>query len=150
MSEKAMWSTMRVKMAQGHHWREATRHEDKLAKGIADVSFVSEDARHGWMELKQVDEWPKRESTIVRVEHFTTDQLHWLQRKGKAGGNTWLFMKVERDWLLFYWNQIELIGQINRADLERAATCVWRGRMNWSELGAALRQSWILDDQGHS
>lgn len=138
MSEKAMWSTMRKAMALGKHWREATRHEEKLAKGIADVSFVGNDYRHGWMELKQLDAWPKRESTIVRVEHFTKEQKFWLQRKGKAGGNTWLFMKVERDYLLFYWTRLERIGQVNKDELLRDASVVWSKRMNWEELGTVL------------
>lgn len=146
MSENAMWSTMRKQMAVGKHWREATRHEDKLAKGIADVSFVGNDERHGWVELKQLDEWPKRESTIVRVEHFTKDQLFWLQRKGKAGGNTWLFMKVERDYLLFYWNRLERVGQVNKAELCRHASMVWQGRMDWRELGLAFTVEGLLGD----
>ena len=133
-----MWSTMRVQMGKGKHWLEATRHEEKLQSGVADVSFVGNDGWHGWMELKQLDAWPKRESTIVRVEHFTVDQKHFLQSKGLAGGNVWLFMKVERDWLLFYWNRIESIGQVNKAELIRIATFVWLGRMDWEELGAVL------------
>ena len=48
MSEAGLWSTMRQGMAR--NWREATRHEDSLQKGIADVSFVGIDGRHGWIE----------------------------------------------------------------------------------------------------
>ena len=129
---------MRVQMGKNHYWREATRHEDSLQAGIADVSFVDLGGVHGWMELKQLDDYPAREESIVRVEHFTDKQKIWLRKKGKAGGSTWLFMQIKRDYYLFRWNQIDVVGQVNAAELARSAFYLWKGKMDWERLGDVL------------
>lgn len=122
---------MRTKMHG--KWQEATRHEDMLQSGIADVSYVC-NGRHGWIELKHRHEWPKRESTIVRLDHYTDAQRIWLKHKGRAGGFTWLFLQVERDYLLFDWLAAQSVGSLNRDGLEKIATAVWLKRCNWDEL----------------
>lgn len=138
MSEAGLWSTMRVRMGEGKHWREATRHEDALQAGISDVSYISANGHHGWIELKKLAEWPKRPSTIVRLDHYTDAQRIFLKRKGRRGGFTWLFLKVDRDHLLFDWIGAQRVGQVNQEDLVGAARRVWRDKMNWKELGEAL------------
>lgn len=138
MTEANMWATMRLQMGKNKHWLEATRHEDTLQLGIADVSFVSTNRVHGWMELKQIDEWPKRESTILKIDHYTDDQRLWLKRKGKAGGHVWLFVKVGRDYLLFDWEAAQRVGKLNKAALYDIAWKVWEKKMDWRDLGLQL------------
>jgi hypothetical protein len=138
MSEGGLWSTMRQQMGANKCWREATRHEDALQKGIADVSYISMLGQHGWIELKQVNEWPKRESTILRIDHYSDDQRMWLKRKGKSGAFTWLFLKVHRDYMLFDWLQAQYVGKLPKDPLKRAACGLWEGRMDWEELGEKL------------
>jgi hypothetical protein len=117
-------------------WDEATRHEDKLSPGIADVSFVIH-GEHGWMELKHL-QWPKRANTIVRCEHYTAEQRNFLKGKGRAGGNTWLFCQIGRDHLLFDWQRAQLFGTLNTEDTLAHANHVWRSRMDWEELADIL------------
>lgn len=135
MSEANMWRNMRQRMHP--YWDEATRHEDKLSGGIADVSFVC-GGEHGWIELKQIDAWPKRKNTIVRCKHYTSEQRIFLKRKGRAGGNTWLFAKIGREYLLIHWTQAQLFGTLNSEDTLGLAGHWWSHRMNWEELADIL------------
>lgn len=137
--ENSFWRTLSKNMNACKGWRESTRHEDKLQLGIADVSFVNNDGRHGWIELKRLREWPKRESTIVRLPHFTDHQRIWLRRKGEAGGNVWLLVKIERDVLLFDWETAYVhVGGITKQEMISNCTMVWFGKMDYSELGQVL------------
>jgi len=138
MSEANMWQNMRVKMGKPKHWLEATRHEDKLQSGISDVSFITRKGIHGWMELKHLKEYPKRESTIIRIEHYTPEQRQFLRRKGKRGGYTFLFVQIERDYYLFDWHAAQNVGYLTRVGMVDAACGFWTGRMDWRDLGRKL------------
>ena len=127
MSEKNMWTNVRKKMVP-KYWAEATRHEDKYQRGIADVSFVqntygeqlSKDMRiaeHGWMELKHKGMAPIRPSTICRIEHYTDDQRNWLRDKGEAGGMTFLLLQLGRVFLLFDHVGCQNVGKVVTSDL---------------------------------
>ena len=146
MSEAGLWGTMRQQMGANKYWREATRHEEALQAGIADVSYVSRGRHHGWIELKKLKEWPKRESTIVRIEHYTDDQRIWLKKKGRAGGYTWLFLQVCRDYLLFDWEQCQDLGKLNKAETFARAAVSWSGGMDWEHLGLVLCSKGGMDD----
>lgn len=120
-------------------WQEATRHEDKLARGIADVSFAQE-GRHGWVELKWVADWPARESTIIRVPHYSPEQKNFLLDKGQAGGNTWLLLQIGGDHLLFDFQAAQEVGQLTRPELVLAADgAVWWKRLKYDELAQHMR-----------
>jgi len=138
MSEKAFWHSLAKNMSKGKHWREATRHEDKMQAGIADVSFVANNGKHGWIELKQIHEWPKRPATLVRMPHFTPAQRIWLARKGEAGGNTWILIKIHRDVLLFRWQYAPILGILNGEQTRKSALRVWNNRVDYEELGKLL------------
>ncbi|MCP4377699.1 MAG: hypothetical protein GY794_16175 [bacterium] len=137
MSESNMWRNMRQRMHP--YWDEATRHEDKFNSGIADVSFVCGGA-HGWIELKQIDAWPKRDRTIVRCKHYTKQQRDFLKAKGAAGGNAWLFVKIGREYLLFDWQQAQqvFVSELNTAETRMLAYSTWKGRMDWGDLSDIL------------
>jgi hypothetical protein len=135
MSEANLWAKIRERMA--HKWDEATRHEDKLNPGICDVSFVA-GGRHGWVELKKI-QWPKRAGTIVRCKHYTPEQRNFLKRKGRAGGNTWLFVQIGRDHLLFDWERAQQFGELNTEETLALANHVWRSRMDWDEFAEILK-----------
>jgi hypothetical protein len=122
-------------MGKPKFWLEATRHEDKLQLGIADVSYVSRQRQHGWIELKKLAEWPKRESTIVRIDHYTSEQRIWLKDKGKVGGFTFLFLQVGRDYMLFDWQQAQQVGQVPKGDLVAGCRKYWQKRIDWDQLG---------------
>lgn len=85
--------------------RDATSVENPACPGTPDVQFIG-----GWLELKFLEEWPKREETTVRIEHFTPQQRVWLLRRymacrerGTDHGIAYLLLYVQetREHLLF-------------------------------------------------
>ncbi len=50
--------------------------ENPALPGTPDVQHID-----GWLELKFLEEWPKREDTTVRIEHFTPQQRCWLLQR---------------------------------------------------------------------
>lgn len=55
---------------------DATSVENPACPGTPDVQYID-----GWLELKFLEEWPKRAETTVRIEHFTPQQRCWLLRR---------------------------------------------------------------------
>lgn len=142
MSEQALWKNLRKKMVP-EFWYEATRHEDKLQGGIADVSFVtsipnSYEGAHGWMELKKTELLPVRETTIVRLPHYTDAQRIFLLEKGQYAGMSFLLLQAERDYLLFNWRAAQSVGHLTTADLYGKADWVSKGKLDAASLWEAI------------
>ena len=116
MRESALWSTL--KRGMGKKW-DATRHEDAAAVGVPDVSYGLR-GYNGWIELKCLDKMPKDPGAIVKINHFTPLQRHWLMTRGKAGGLCWFLLKIENveEYLLFNWTELALVGK--KPDRKRA------------------------------
>lgn len=145
-SEKALSNRLRDKMRD--HWTGFKRHEDKLEKGVADCSFAipkhwdGEDwikGRHCWMELKQHGKWPARASTVLRLDHFTIHQRHWLADKGNAAGDTWLLLQVGRDHLLFSYQQLDIVGTGTKQQLIDGCTSFWEGGLPYGGFFTVLK-----------
>lgn len=98
---------------------------------------------HGEMELKCLDEWPKRSGTNVKVHEFTNEQRMWLRSRWKAGGVTSLLLRVGNprmtcDWLLFKGpTAADVVDFVPKAELFDAAATTYRGFAG-SWLAAAL------------
>ena len=125
------------------YWYEATRHEDAISRGIADVSFVtsidnSYRGTHGWMELKYRSLKPARASTVVRLEHFTDEQRAWLMSKGEHAGMTFLFLQLERDFLLYDHLSAQALGTLNTEDTYGAAIWFSKGKLDAAGLWQAI------------
>jgi len=75
--------------------RDATSVENPACPGTPDVQFIG-----GWLELKFLEAWPKREETTVRIEHFTPQQRVWLLRRYMA--EIKLRIPDPHCWLLLY------------------------------------------------
>lgn len=134
----AFWPLIRQRMGEGKHWREATRHEDSSSAGIADVSYVSKEGQHGWIELKKLDAWPVYETTPLRIDHYSDFQRIFLKRKGRRGGYCWILVQVARDYFLLDWLVAQDLGRMCRAEIEEKAAGFWKGRMDWKQLGDLL------------
>jgi hypothetical protein len=72
------------------------RVENVVGPGHPDVDYS-----HGNIELKAVLDFPVRSSTPVRLPEFTGEQAGWLAKRWEAGGLSWLFVRVGREWFLF-------------------------------------------------
>lgn len=135
-AEANLWNRLRTNMV-GTYWCEATRHEDKLQKGIADVSFC-QNGYAGWMELKHVSQWPARATTKVRLPHYSIDQKEFLERKGKCMGNTWLFIQVEGDFLLYNWKGAQNLPDITKTEMVELAVAFYEKRLDYAQFARDL------------
>jgi len=97
-SESAMWKKVRPFLLAAK--LDPVRVENPIHPGTPDVNL----ANGHWIELKSVEDWPARESTCFRIQHFTQQQRVFLYRRWKyAPGSTFLLLEVRatRQWLLF-------------------------------------------------
>lgn len=130
MSEANMWRTVRTALAG----LDPVRVENPAFPGTPDVNYIE-----GWVELKQEDEWPKRERTPLRVDHFTPQQRVWLTRRCRAGGRAFMLIKVDRDWLLFRGDvAAKIVGHVPRQELIQHALRHWPGKLIHEELRECL------------
>lgn len=134
MKESRLWKLLSGGMADD--WV-ACRHEDKVTVGIPDVSYAIA-GQQGWIELKLHKTWPKQEHTIVRFDNFTTWQRRWIESRGEVGGNCWVFVRIENDFLLFSWGNIHFLGSYTKSELIKLADYHWHYRIKWHEFKSAL------------
>lgn len=93
-----MWKKIRPVLQAAR--LDPVRVENPIHPGTPDVNIA--DGR--WIELKCIPGWPARNTTVVRIRHYTPQQRVWLYRRWKAApGSTLLLLEVraERQWLLF-------------------------------------------------
>lgn len=97
-AESLQWKKLRPHLVAAK--LDPVRVENPIHPGTPDVNLA--DGR--WIELKSVDSWPVRSSTLLRIGHFTPQQRVWLYRRWKfAPDSTYLLLEVraDRQWLLF-------------------------------------------------
>jgi len=143
MAEKSVWSYLKSKFDFGC----IERHEDMINLGVADTSYnfidsydaedgVRYNRYSGWIELKNAS-FPKRESSKVKVE-FEPMQKPWLSHRGRHGADTWVLLRVGRAYLLFYWLNIDQIGQVSYDELMQLADQIWPAGFTPIQLKNAL------------
>ena len=96
MSEAALWRVFRQHIGPYGH---VVRHENRVEAGTPDVSYTIQGVS-GWIELKQLDEPPKRPTTSISITHLTKEQILWAQKERKAGGRMWMLLKVGQSFAL--------------------------------------------------
>lgn len=112
--------------------------ENPAYPGTPDVNYIE-----GWIELKWARRWPVRPETVFKIDHFTPQQRNWLWRRWTKGGNAWLLLQVEKEYLLFTGRDAkDYVGKLTRAGLYKAARARWTGGMNWKELAICLGLDW--------
>lgn len=116
--ETKFWG--KISMAMSGAW-DAQRHEDKISLGIPDVSFGFK-GKNGWIELKYLEDYPKKESSPIRIKHFTPEQKIWLEVRQMFGGNCWVLIGISKDIYLFKAEDLTGIGvNLNRNQFMKKA-----------------------------
>jgi hypothetical protein len=95
--------------------------ENMMERGTPDINWSG-----GWMELKYVAAWPKKEDTLVRTKNRPA-QIPWAKRRVAAGGIVFWLVKIEKTYLLFDMatSPMPQIGSLTRNQMIEAACCVW-------------------------
>lgn len=132
-SESTFWKYIKDKLPVQAHFQ---RHEDICASGIPDVSY-GWNGVHGWIELKFYPKWKKKDCDHINT--WTKEQRLWLRKRQKAGGHCFLFVKIEKDYLLFGEDGIDqLLELYSKKVLLQVALKHWHGSINIDELEEIL------------
>ncbi len=92
--EQDTWDALRPVMAQ--EGLDPRRVENVVGPGHPDVNYAGGD-----LELKVLECFPARPTTLVCMPEFTGEQAGWLLQRQRAGGRAFLMARVEREWFLF-------------------------------------------------
>lgn len=128
-----------VKLAGGT----ASPHEDKYSSGYPDLDYVIPDAssnmpRKGWVEFKLMSDWPKRESTAIRLG-IRPDQRAWIRTRLPFCDVIFICARIADDIYLFEGKYVdELYEPIARGRLEQLWVGKWKRSIDASELKELL------------
>lgn len=149
--ESAMWKKVRPVFRAAK--LDPVRVENPIHPGTPDVNFA--DGR--WLELKCIEAWPLRATTIVRIPHFTPQQRVWLYRRWRyAPGSTLLLLEIRSaaQWLLFDGDvAAKVVGKVPTAEHCGHARVVLRGHelsklpQVFAEVDAAVAKQGVVPQE---
>lgn len=119
MSEANLWTRTRNKLGP---FGKLVRVENSCELGTPDVAYClgrTSKPVSGWLELKHVPEWPKKEHTSLVIKELTIDQVTWHEEWKKAGGLVFTLIQVDDDIMLVNTKTLRRIFErsLSRADL---------------------------------
>jgi hypothetical protein len=123
------------------------RIENLVGVGMPDVNGVLfSTKREVWIELKQIERWPARATTPLRIAHYTQEQRDWIAHRGKIAGNVYMLVGIAsspRVWLLYDWRaSVDVVGRSTRdVMMERASVRVGGVEGSWLDVARALAGS---------
>ena len=135
MSETNLWRYLQRNLKDKNTM--LMRIENPFYKGVPDVNFLI-DGNEGWLELKYIPQYPKKEITIVKVPHFTIEQKIWHNARFKNKGRTMVLIQVDDDYFIFKKEKINLLGSLNKFRMFQHANKFWKNKINFRELRKEL------------
>jgi hypothetical protein len=110
--------------------------ENPVYPGTPDVAFIG-----GWIELKKLDEWPKRATTKVRLDHYTIQQRAWARIHHHRGGKSFWLLRVQKEWLLLHGAvAAEVVGSLTKEELKGRAILYMSDGFNGDRLLKAIKE----------
>jgi len=154
MKESSTWLTVQKALMKSQR-DDVTRVENTVGMGTPDVHYCISDkivygplgvdswkTTEGWLELKQIADYPKRPTTPVRVDHFTPQQRVWLTRRSLAGGRCHVLIQIAKDYHLFEGRvAAQWLGSTPRDRLLALVEASWFGSLDHAGLREELRCS---------
>ena len=123
-SERGLWGSLRKHLSP---FGKLERIENAAGIGTPDVAYCLRHptadgvtpARSGWLELKELDAWPKRPLTPIRIPKLKLEQVLWLESWDRAGGAAHALLQVERAYFLLPPRTVRAIWdrQVTRAEI---------------------------------
>ena len=102
----------------------------------------------GWIELKYAAAWPMRDSTPLRLPHFSPEQRVWLTRRWRSDQRAWLLLLVDQQWMLFPGETAAIfVGNEPRSVLEVVASKIWSPRLVDPELVRVVQPLTSVDNR---
>jgi len=93
------------------------RIENLLTSGTPDVYVTG-----GWVELKWARCWPARETSVLRLPHYTDIQRVRLMERWNANDGAWLVLQVKTMWFCFEAPAAQRVGHLTKLQLQETAT----------------------------
>jgi hypothetical protein len=109
--------------------------ENPVLPGTPDVNYIE-----GWIELKWLRAWPKNPASIVRIPHFTKQQVVWHFKRRRAGGQSWILIQCRREWLLMDGKDACLINHLNKEMLIKQCVAYWYAGLGVPEFREILTE----------
>ncbi len=140
MTERALWWHLKSRLTTAPQF---TSRID--APDIPDVVYCL-DGDVGWIELKQIDRWPVRPSTPVRVRHFTAGQRLWLRQWARGGGRCFVLLRVGETWQEYEYLLLDgawaaaRLGDVPKDTLICNCLGIWRRAIDGEQLTRYLRK----------
>jgi len=138
-SESALNKWLRKKLKGfGIHWQ---RIENIAGSGTPDINVCIHGVEH-WIESKEMDAFPKRPETGVRVS-LRQEQIVWLILRWRADGHGWVLVQVGREVFLFdgqYAQELKA-GAWDQGRFREMATATGRIEVPGFLLGEALDEN---------
>lgn len=122
------------------YWRGGVKHADAFTAGIADVSGFIEPAGNVFIELKALDDWPKRPQTPVKFGLDDLQKQFLVDRRG------WLLCRVKRQYLLFTHSMALLLvdrPEATRDTLYNQAGMIWNNAIDWKEFAECVAKRYV-------
>ena len=127
MKESGLWSALRTK-CKGL-WIARRIESPDTEPGIADVTYSLLIGVRGWIELKHIHKYPVSPKTPIRIEHYTPVQKLFLWKEGNNAGYAFLFIQIERDYLLFDHVAAQNVGELTKQEMIDCAIGYWSGAL---------------------
>lgn len=83
--------------------------ENIVASGMPDVNFCYQ-GQETWVEIKVIQR-PARETSLLRIDHFTDIQRQFIARRVSAGGRVCLLLVIDGQFVLFGGSRCLLLGK---------------------------------------
>jgi len=127
MREAVLWELLRGKWGVIPGVR-IMRVENPCLPGTPDVC-VGFNGKCAWIELKMIESFPKRASTPVRIDHFTSQQKLWLNEWGGIKIPVFVIIRVvSTGYYVFEWRAATQICEMTRSQWEEKAVLVLPSR----------------------
>lgn len=114
---------------------DAQSHEDQHSNGIPDLSFGALGV-NGWIELKQVDDYPTHFGSLIKPKKYTPEQVNWIRKRDRKAGNCFVFVKVgPKDYYLFKAKDAKRVKEgMTMTEYETECLTHWLGKVDSAEL----------------
>ena len=135
MTESSLWKYIRNGLVGKCH---ITRIESSAGNGVPDVT-LGLPGKTIWIELKYTKEWPKRDTTKVKLP-LRPEQKHWIKQRGMISGNVWVMWRIEDEFFLMPWSKCTELTEVGaeRDDLVLSCYLYSKNRIDFEELESVL------------
>ena len=135
MTESSLWKYIRNGLVGKCH---ITRIESSAGNGVP-YGTLGLPGKTIWIELKYTKEWPKRDTTKVKLP-LRPEQKHWIKQRGMISGNVWVMWRIHDEFYLIPWSKCTELTEVGaeRDDLVLSCYLYSKNRIDFEELESVL------------